>query len=400
MNILNDIGEFVRKMDTPTSQVLLEGKILEITLTDDFDSFFDFDITPNPARGKHTADLGGFTALDSSTLIYQFVDNQVDVRMELFEKNSQVKVIGTPMILCANNAEGEFFIGEERPITSSYEYEIREYEERTTETVRPVIELKDIGTKLTIIPSINEDRTVTMRFSAEVDTVNAGGADYSLINQEGNVVTLPIDTVDTSRVENIIVASDGSTLAIGGLIREDFTDSESKVPVLGDIPLLGFFFKKKALAKEKTETVFLITPHIMMAPEEAGPVSDKTVSNLSDHPYNKGDSGRLLHYDEKNKKLKAADKETLQGTENLAAEAKDGEVLSVDSSNDFAIISLGKHEGIKIGDIFSVYRQDKYIGTVTVINLRSSVSSVAAINQTRIEEIRVGDEVKVKELSQ
>ena len=283
LSILKDIGDFIKKMDTPTSQVLLEGKILELTLTDNFKSFFDFDLKPAP--GKHIANLGGFSPLESSTLIYSFIDKQIEVRMELFKENNQVKIIGTPMILCANNARGEFFIGEERPITINYEHEIREYEERTTETVRPVIELRDIGTKLTITPSINEDKTVTMRFLAEVDTVKPGGANISLVNQEGEVITLPIDTVDTSRVENIIMAKDGSTLAIGGLIRETEQNYERKVPLLGDLPLLGFFFKKKGITKEKTETVFLITPHIMFSPEEAQGVSDKAITGLSDHPY-------------------------------------------------------------------------------------------------------------------
>ncbi|MEW6103257.1 MAG: hypothetical protein AB1630_05500 [bacterium] len=302
MKILSDIGDFIRKIDTPTSQVLLEGKILEITLTDDFKSFFDFDV--KPGSGKHIADTGGFTPLESPTLIYQFVDEQVKVRMEMFKENKQVKIIGTPMILCANNAPGEFFIGEERPITINYEYEIREFEQRTAETVRPVIKLKDIGTKITITPSINEDKTVTMRFLAEVDSVKPGGANISLVNQEGKVITLPIDTVNTSRVENIIMASDGRTLAIGGLIRETDYGYERKVPRLGNIPLLGFFFKKKDLAKEKTETVFLITPHIMMMPEEANAISDKTISDLSEHPYVKEEQKRLLDYDKENKELK------------------------------------------------------------------------------------------------
>ena len=124
-----------------------------------------------------------------------------------------------------------------------------------------------------------------MRFLAEVDTVRPGGASFSFVGPEGRVITLPIDTVDTSRVENIIVARDGSTLAIGGLIREAEEDFERRVPILGDIPLLGFFFRRKEIREQKTEIVFLITPHIMMAPGEAEAVSDKVMRRLSDHPY-------------------------------------------------------------------------------------------------------------------
>lgn len=411
LRILNDIGAFIKKMDTPTSQVLLEGKILEITLTDDFNSFFDFDVMPHPERGKHITDVGEFTSLESATFIYQFVDKQVDVRMELFEENNQVKVIGTPMILCANNAPGEFFIGEERPITVNYEHEIREYQERTTETVRPVIKLRDIGTKLIITPSINEDRTVTMRFLAEVDSVKPGGANISLVNQAGEVITLPIDTVDTSRVENIIMASDGSTLAIGGLIRENTVDYERKVPLLGDIPLLGFFFKKKGITKEKTETVFLITPHIMMSPEEGEGISDKALSGLSDHPYIKDKQKRLLRYEEEELKEieslqsightqtgTSSPQKNVQEQSSAKIQEKVGEVLSVNPQSNFAIIDLGWDDGIYKGDIFSIYREDRFIDMVEVVNLRSNVSSVGAIDQGTIKHIKQGD--KVKGLSQ
>ena len=381
MRILNDIDDFIKKIDTPTSQVLLEGKILEITLTDDFKSFFDFDVKPHPEKGKHIADIGGFTSLESATLIYQFVDKQIDVRMELFEENNQVKIIGTPMILCANNAPGEFFIGEQRPITVNYEYEIREYEGRSTETMRPVIELKDIGTKLMITPSINEDRTVTMRFLAEVDSVKPGGANVSFVNQAGEVIALPIDTVDTSRVQNIIMAKDRSTLAIGGLIRETDQYYERKVPFLGDIPLLGFFFKKKGTEKEKTETVFLITPHIMMAPEEAERVSDEAMLELSDHPYIKEKQKRLLDYDRDNKELKA-----INNDKSNPGSLLKGEVLTVDEKYNFAIISLRENDGLKTGDILPVYCKGKFVGDIKVVEFRQGMTVVDTTKAPGVKE--------------
>ena len=318
MRILEEIEELVRQIDTPTSQILLEGKILEITLDDDFESFFDFDIVPDStARAnntnpnvtgdlsrKHLFGLGQYAALDSSSFMYSFVDSQIQAQIELYESNKQVKVIATPMILCANNSRGEFFIGEERPITINYEFEIREFEQRTTETMRPVIELRSIGTKLYVTPSINDNGTVTMRFYAEVDTVNPDGTTVTMVNREGNSVTLPIDTVDSSRVENIIVAKDQSMLAIGGLVRETDNNVEQKVPFLSDLPFVGFFFKKSSIKKEKTEIIFLIKPHIMSTPDHNQDVSDKLMKKLSDHPVIKHGKDVLLHEEEFNKELR------------------------------------------------------------------------------------------------
>lgn len=322
IKILKDIGAFIKKIDTPTTQVLLEGKILEITLTDDFNSFFNFDVAPG--SGKNKVSLGNFTPLDSATVIFDSIHSKLQARMELFKEKNQVKVIGTPMILSANNALGDFFIGEERTIVVNYEQEIREFEERTTETLRPVIELRDIGTKLTITPSINEDSTVTMRFLAEVDTVNVGGSTISFVSEAGAVLALPIDTVNTSRVENIFVAKDGATIAVGGLIRETDRDFQRKVPFFGNIPLLGFFFKKKERKKEKKETVFLITPHIMMRPQGSADVSNKTISRLSDHPHSKNGHKELLHYDERKKELSTDHENELQEQSRKSGKIKKG----------------------------------------------------------------------------
>ena len=392
LRILNDIGDFIKEMDAPTSQVLLEGKILEITLTDDDESFFDFKITPG--KGKHSIfSVPGYMSLDSATFIYDFIDKQIETRLELLEENNRIKIIGTPMLLCANNAPGEFFIGEERPITINYEHEIREFDERTTELIRAVIELRDIGTKLTITPSINEDRTITMRFLAEVDTVNVGGASMSIVTEQGKVVSLPIDTVNASRVENIIIAKDASTLAIGGLVRESTLEYERKVPLLGDIPILGLLFKSKGVKKEKTETVFLITPHIMMAPGEAQSVSDRVISEVSEHPYIKEKQKRLLRYDEEKKELKMIkSSREIKDKSNPGGLLK-GEVLIVEKKYNFAIINLGKDDGLKTGDILPVYYQGKFIGDIEIVEFRQGMT---VVDITKAPNVKKGYKIITK----
>ncbi|HQO57580.1 MAG TPA: hypothetical protein PLT76_02520 [Candidatus Omnitrophota bacterium] len=392
LRILQDIDDLIKRVDTPTPQVLLEGKILEITLTDDFKSFFDFNMTSDSF--KNTAAVGNFSALDSSTFIFQSLHNELQTRIELLEKNGQARIVGTPMILCANNAPGEFFIGEERPIVINYEQEIREFEARTTETMRPVIELRSIGTNLTITPSINEDRTVTMRFLAEIDSVNREGATISVVNQTGEIIALPIDTVDSSRVENIIVAKDNATLAVGGLIRETDENSEYKVPVLGDLPLIGLLFRKKEIEKKKTETVFLITAHLMMAPNEGEVISDKTISRVSDHPYIKRQQEHLLHYDEDNKKLKRIVKSQYLSESNGYKEKDTPQIVHVNTEANFAIIDLGTQDGIKKDDIFSVYRDGTFVGKIKVHNARLDVSSVSALGDIHLNTLREGDKIQ------
>ena len=75
--------------------------------------------------------------------------------------------------------------------------------------------------------------------------------------------------MNTASLETVVVARDGLTVAIGGLIRETQTDIEEKVPILGDIPGLGFFFRREVRAASRNEIVILITPYVLSVPEEA-----------------------------------------------------------------------------------------------------------------------------------
>jgi len=298
--VIDRIRDIIKDVDTPTSQILLEVKILEVTLSDDFRSLLDV----GWQDARTSLNIGNFGAIDGATLIYQLVSNKVLSRLELFQQDNRVHVIGTPMIICANNAPGEFFVGEERPITINYEFEIREFEAgQTRDTTRPVIELRDIGTKTLVTPCINEDRTVTMRLLTEVNSVEEGGAFVSFINSKGETIQLPIDTVDTSTAESIIVAKDGHALAVGGLVRDVIVDYERKVPFLGDIPFIRWAFMRKQKRKEKREIVFIIIPHIMMKPEEGRIKSTSVLNGLVEHPYVRQDRKRLLQFDEDWKKV-------------------------------------------------------------------------------------------------
>ena len=310
--IVDEIARIIKALDTPIRQVLLQGKVLEITLSNGFSSLFDvglqsektetreFPVTITAPR--HSGALGMFGNLNDATLLYSYFDKEIEIRMEMLEKEGRLKTIATPMILCANNAPAKFFIGEERPIVTNYEFEVRDFEHRSTETIRPVMRLEEIGTKLEIVPLINENKTVTIKLLAEISTLGPG-ASVSQVDLSGNVINLPIDTIDTSTVDAIIVANNKEAVAVGGLVREEIRDVVSKVPVLGSIPLLGFFFKKDDKLKEKKEIVIMIIPHIMMKPETIGNVSDNALNNISDNPSIKEKKVRLLEFDKEQNSL-------------------------------------------------------------------------------------------------
>ena len=308
--LLDQIGKLVRELDTVTTQVLLEVKILEIAITDGFGSMFDLTHQEGNPKGqpnvdKHSTSIGGFANLTSPTMAYTFIDQHVRARLQLVEEQNRVKEIATPIILCANNAPGVFFVGEERPVTVNWEYEVRDFEQSgSRDTTRPVMVMRDVGMRVSVSPSINDDGTVTMRLNTNVSTVNQSGAFVEIVDQANNVRKLNIDTVNTSNVDTIIIARDSHTLALGGLIQERDSRLERRVPVLASIPILGILFKRTELVKQRTEIVILITPHIMMSPNAGETVSAEALGALSDHPFIKYGRPRVVEYDDKADKLR------------------------------------------------------------------------------------------------
>jgi len=166
-----------------------------------------------------------------------------------------------------------------------------------------------VGTSLQITPQINEDKSVALKININQSTINVGAAtiQYSAFDADGNPVTpwvsTDVDVLTENSVATIAVVPEAHTLVIGGLVTEKDHVIEDKVPFLGDIPIIGFFFKDHQTVKERTEIVFLLTPHIIMAPEEAGIVTEKALKGIQ-HPVIKEGTKDLFEYDEKWKKLR------------------------------------------------------------------------------------------------
>jgi len=307
--VLEDIGRIIELMDTPTSQVLLEMSILQITLNDGFESFFDLDFpgtykytypdslkdaAGNDLEGRQVAftelkgaSMGASSGLASQTLRVLFGNHNIQARLELYAKDDRVKILATPYLMSANNSKVEFFVGEEVPLRDDVESKVlyNNEGEVTTSTFEVKIKREELGTDIDISSFINEDGTITMDLEAELSFAQYNMTTIGVINTvTGAVVSFPLDGVDRSKLTSIVTAASGQTIAIGGIIKEKSEEYEKKVPVLGDIPVAGFFFKEVLDAKVKTETVILLTPHIIRHPNQAGRASADFLERRSSHP--------------------------------------------------------------------------------------------------------------------
>lgn len=286
--VLRDIERLIKEMDRPTTQVLLEMKILELTIGDSFNQLFNFEYLSG--SGKEYFGLGNAAIpTQAGSFIYSFLDSQISARLELLQKNNQINTLSSPILLASNNRPARVFVGEERilvtgvtatdPVISSVGTVI------TPGRVTYETELRDIGNTLNIVPKINADGTVTLSIQQDVSSVLPGAISLPPITIGNTIQSFNIDSVKVANIEGIVVAKDGLTVAIGGLISNSSSYNETKVPLLGDIPLVGELFKKKDKTNTKSEMILLITPRIIKNPSDGEMVTADTMDEVSDQAW-------------------------------------------------------------------------------------------------------------------
>ncbi|MBF6649630.1 DUF3438 family protein [Methylobacter sp. BlB1] len=312
---MNEIRQLYKKLDTESSMLLMEVKVLSIDLSDGYDSLFDFKLKTNNANvatlgasntvgAQEIFDTGlrAASAAFDPSLLATVVSNNFEARLQLLEREGRVTELATPMLMTTNQEVSRVFVGEERPIISGYSASATVASGAGLGTANvvqqpilvPETDVRAIGTTLLLTPNINSDRTVGIQILVEQSTLSA--AKGTIPVQIGETLQdANIDLVQERTFSGTIVAKDSTAVAVGGLIQEAASNSEKKVPILGDIPGLGFFFREDGQSRTRRELVIIIKPHIMETPTEAAGVSHEVLEENSIHP-NALDAGTLDVY--------------------------------------------------------------------------------------------------------
>ncbi|MDG2050041.1 MAG: type II and III secretion system protein [Myxococcota bacterium] len=282
---------------------LLELEILDLQLGDDFTSVFDVDYTSTgqtsgPASGEprnpllpadQTVTTGPNTALgvgnfplDGGQLLFQWMNENVRVRLQLAEEQNRIKTLGSPILLASNNTPARIFVGEEVVLTTG----VRAISNfgaigAAQNIIQPETQVVDIGNTLEIVPRVNSDGTVTLSVNSDISTLKKDATFIPISTADGNVVQYPVDGVNDSTVKGTFLAEDGMTVAVGGLVRTSDSLVEQKVPFLGDIKYLGFFFKSEKRTQKTSELIVLITPRVFWNSNDAETRSLDLVEELS-----------------------------------------------------------------------------------------------------------------------
>ncbi len=268
---LAGITALVDRIDVPLPQVMLEMKVMDATLGDDFSSVFNFELLDGGVTGDSSAPvIFGSNQPAGGSFIYEFFDGTFKANIEFLEDNQRINVLSTPLILAVNNRPSKLFVGDELVIVQGYEASVLATEGgdnvtivNSSTTLSPVTSIQEVGSTIEIIPFINADNTVTLRIRQQISSIKKNASLLPVV-ANGEVLNLPIDSVTTATLEGTVLAKDGLTFAIGGLVRDTVSEKTSRVPGLSAIPGLGKFFSSVQDINNRTELILMITPHVMV----------------------------------------------------------------------------------------------------------------------------------------
>jgi general secretion pathway protein D len=266
------VEDIIKKLDIPRAMVYLEALIMEVRVQKDFRLGTEWKaVGKTDISGKEGAVGGAFVnepeqsvlpgltagvppsgfsvgvfteAIDIAGL--QF--NNLAAVIRAFQDDKDVNILSTPQLLTTDNEEAKINVGKNVP----YQTTVSTSDNDTFNS----FEYRDVGITLTITPHISKDRLVRLNIALEV-------TDLESETLELQPTTLK-RTIDTT-----VIVQDKNTIVIGGLIDDSFAVSEFKVPLLGDIPLLGWLFKSRGTNREKSNLFVFLTPRVIKNPEEA-----------------------------------------------------------------------------------------------------------------------------------
>jgi general secretion pathway protein D len=270
-NAWTHIHAVIRDLDVRRKQVFVEAVILEVQV----DRLRQIGTDPTQVLGAGKSGfiqgIGGFNrAPEELAAVAQAISgvaaggatggtttilNTLNIRafMNLLMNLTDTNILSTPQVLAADNQKAKIVVGENRPFPTGQAQGI-------TGGTLVTIERKDVGVTLELTPQVLEDDLIRLEIKQEITAI----AENVAQTIGSGSASIPVGPTTTKRsMETTTIAQDQQTLVVGGLVRDNVTLSEKKVPLLGDIPWLGWLFKSQSRQTEKLNLLVFLTPHLV-----------------------------------------------------------------------------------------------------------------------------------------
>lgn len=261
------LQQTLSEIDRPASQVMIEASIIEVSLTNDFR--FGVDWSAVNGNGKLT---GSSIYNESGAIAPQFpgfsityLGGDIDAAVNALGSRTNIDVVSAPKLITLDNHKARLQIGDQVPVITQTATNTT----TSTPAIVSTVEYRDTGVILEVTPRISGDDQVVVDIAQEVSGV-------------AKTVTSGIDspTIQQRKLASTLVLKDGAVVALGGLISHRSTDSNSGVPGLKDVKLLGNLFKSKSKEAARTELVVLLTVRIMRDPARSDQVTRDLLADM------------------------------------------------------------------------------------------------------------------------
>jgi len=251
---IDEITKIVAAIDHSSILVMLETRVVEVTL----DNLKDYGL-----QWESISPLVGFLTSSASSVPMLFSPDKVNVKLpdinavlNLLVSKGAARILMNSRLTTTNNREANLLIGDIVP------YSVQSYNLSGSGGVNLKIEKAEVGVKMAMTPHVNEDNQVTLVLEPELS---------SIVGFKGPNADIP--QIRTRRTRTTVRVENGQTIVLAGLIQEGNTEEVRKLPLLGDIPILGHIFQHTKKTVTKTNLVIEVTPHIILNTAHLSPDS-------------------------------------------------------------------------------------------------------------------------------
>jgi len=257
-HIMREVDRVIASLDVPEPQIMIEARIVEAFYQKDdrvgiaWPNTFQFLYSKLSLEEKYSSDDGG-SGGSTEQIAPAFEWGRLSVRdmqaaIDILSQQKNSKLISNPRITTLNNQRAEIAVTTSVPIQTVNRFSFAAESQDVAS-----YEYIDIGITLSVLPRVNEGNSITMEVSPTIEEITGftGPVEFQV------PITTKRSTTTKIRVEN------DETIIIGGLLKDNETETVTKLWLLGDIPILGKLFRHKALNEQKSDLIIFITPHIV-----------------------------------------------------------------------------------------------------------------------------------------
>jgi len=248
--VINEITRIVKAVDHPHTQVLLETRLLEVAVDDNNKYGIEWGSMNPISTGLAFPQVPALRGWQLSG--GQRLPISVPVALDLLIQNGDARVLMNSKLTTTNNREASLLIGEKIP------YVVQTYNTASNSAGANLqVQKEEVGVKMKMLPHVNDDGEITLSLEPEVS---------SIAGFKGPNADLPLVKVRTTKTT--VRVSDGQTIFLAGLLSEEENTIESRLPILGQIPVLGILFTHKVKTMRKTNLIIEIKPKIIRKSSE------------------------------------------------------------------------------------------------------------------------------------